>query len=95
MSLQIPEQVVGAVLGPKAATLAEIKRYSGAHVDVAKNRTQNGLRTVIISGQASSFLLPPTHLFCVSRHQYIGMRPELVRLQEMMRTYMCSDMSET
>lgn len=48
MELEMPDEVVSVVLNPKG--LGDIKRFSGAHVEVGKGRTAQGFRPVVITG---------------------------------------------
>lgn len=41
LELEVPDAIVGAVLGPKAKTLVEIQSHSGCKVEVHKRGTGN------------------------------------------------------
>lgn len=50
MEFELPEQIVGAVMGPKATTLSEIQRYSGATVEISRKSDNSAVRIVTIRG---------------------------------------------
>ncbi len=54
--LQIPEVIVGAVLGPGAATLREIQRFSGVQIELAK-RSEDGARALLLAAHDADALL--------------------------------------
>lgn len=59
MELEVPDAIVGAVLGPRAKTLVEIQQLSGCKVEVHKRGsadTSPGCR--LIRSLFSFFLLP-------------------------------------
>lgn len=41
MELEVPDTIIGAVLGPKAKTLVEIQQLSGCKVEVHKRGNAN------------------------------------------------------
>lgn len=50
--MQVPDAIVGAVLGQKAKTLQDIQHFSGAKVEVHKrNNTNPGTRLISLSGE--------------------------------------------
>ncbi|TKR86411.1 hypothetical protein L596_011008 [Steinernema carpocapsae] len=53
--IEVPDNIVGAVLGPKAKTLSEIQHLSGANVEVHKRGSgtaSSGYRLISLSGDA-------------------------------------------
>lgn len=50
--IDVPDRVVGAVIGTGGATITEIKRLSGAHVQVDVEKTDP--RKVIVTGSATA-----------------------------------------
>ncbi|VDD92060.1 unnamed protein product [Enterobius vermicularis] len=54
VELEVPDAIVGAVLGPKAKTLAEIQHLSGCKVEVHKrgSLTAQGNRLISLTGDA-------------------------------------------
>ncbi|CAD5231356.1 unnamed protein product [Bursaphelenchus xylophilus] len=57
LELEVPDAIVGAVLGPKAKTLVEIQQLSGCKVEVHKRGTGNastGHRLISLTGSPSA-----------------------------------------
>ncbi|CAD5223896.1 unnamed protein product [Bursaphelenchus okinawaensis] len=57
LELEVPDAIVGAVLGPKAKTLVEIQQLSGCKVEVHKRgtaNTTNGHRLISLTGSAAA-----------------------------------------
>uniref|UniRef100_A0A915DDF2 K Homology domain-containing protein n=1 Tax=Ditylenchus dipsaci TaxID=166011 RepID=A0A915DDF2_9BILA len=59
IELEVPDTIVGAVLGPKAKTLVEIQQISGCKVEVHKRGSQNvsqGFRLISLTGDDNAMV---------------------------------------
>ena len=59
MELEVPDTIIGAVLGPKAKTLVEIQQLSGCKVEVHKRGNANvtqGCRLISLTGEDTNIV---------------------------------------